>query len=349
MKNKNSTCTLNLLAMVPASWRSRTKNYAPTPRRPSLRASLCKRVLALFLLLVVTACAPKEQPFDPATHTPALAKGFFTASDGEQLAAQRWLVKRPRAVVIAVHGFNDYSHAFEGPGKYFQTRGIATFAYDQRGFGKSPDRGIWAGEQNLTRDLADFTRVIAKKYPHTRIFLLGESMGGAVVMLTVGQEDLPVAGVVLSAPAVWGRGSMPVFYQAMLWASAHTLPGYKITGEGLKIQASNNIPMLRDLSRDPLVIKATRLDTIYGLVHMMGDAYEAPERVRTPNLLLYGFKDEVIPKRPIEDIQPRLGGKATHIYYDGGYHMLMRDLQAKDVLCDMADWMLRQKNPPKKR
>lgn len=308
-----------------------------------------KKLVPILALLTLAACAPKEQAFDAATHKPAMAKEAFTAADGELLAARSWTVRNPRAVVIAVHGFNDYSNAFEGAGKYFRKRGIATFAYDQRGFGRSPETGIWAGEQNLTRDLADFTQVIAKKYPNTRIFLLGESMGGGVVMLAASQYDLPVSGLVLSAPAVWGRGSMPFFYRAMLWGSAHTLPGYKVTGEGLKIQASNNIPMLRALGKDPLVIKATRMDAIYGLVNLMGDAYDAPERIHHPNLLIYGFKDEVIPKRPIKDIQPRLGGDASHIFYDEGYHMLMRDLQAKDVLKDIADWMLKQKMPAKKQ
>ena len=55
----------------------------------------------------------------------------------------------PRAVILALHGFNDYSKAFEGPAQYFAKAGIITYAYDQRSFGDTPNRGIWPGTDAL--------------------------------------------------------------------------------------------------------------------------------------------------------------------------------------------------------
>ena len=51
-----------------------------------------------------------------------------------------------------------------------------------------------------------------------------------------------------------------------------------LTGSGLHILPSDNIPMLREFSRDPLVIKETRVDTIKGLVLLMSEALEAAPR-----------------------------------------------------------------------
>ncbi len=65
--------------------------------------------------------------------------------------------RTPKAMIIAVHGFNDYSNAFESTGGVFQKlpTAIAVYAYDQRGFGgAAASPGIWAGEDNLVSDLA---------------------------------------------------------------------------------------------------------------------------------------------------------------------------------------------------
>ncbi|MDX2074520.1 MAG: alpha/beta hydrolase [Alphaproteobacteria bacterium] len=301
-----------------------------------------RRLLAMTMgLMLLAACAPQEQAFRPASETPSLQKESFTTADGATLPVRSWRVKRPKAVVIGVHGMNDYSNAFSETGEYFKRRGIATYAYDQRGFGGTDDVGIWAGEANLKRDLRDFTALIARRHPNTPLFVMGESMGGAVAMLAEAEAPLPVSGIILSAPAVWNDENIPAIYQLLLWSAAHTLPSYKLTGKDLNILASNNIPMLRRMGADPLVIKATRIDTIYGLTQLMNDAYATPSHIESRVLLLYGLKDQIVPRPPVEAIKSCFGTPADTIFYDDGYHMLTRDLQGPSVLSDIAKWILK--------
>ena len=66
------------------------------------------------------------------------------------------------------------------------------------------------------------------------------------------------------------------------------MPGLTLTGRGLKIKPSDNIEMLRALARDPLVIKATRVDTIYGLVDLMDAALASAPRLDAPMFVMYG-------------------------------------------------------------
>lgn len=304
-----------------------------------------KYVAALFsvLLLVVTvACAPVSQPVWPVEQSKArLTSKAFIAADGTSLPLRQWLPKgKPKAVVLALHGFNDYSNAFTDTGKFFASRGIALYAYDQRGFGKSPMTGLWADTKNLTNDAKTFLEQLTKRYPRTPLYLLGESMGGAVSMVLLAQEPLPnVKGVILVAPAVWGDGAMNPLMRASLWFVAHTTPSHKFTGEDLKILASDNIPMLRALYNDPLIIKETRADAIYGLVGLMGDAYRSAALLKIKPLVLYGEHDEVIPRAPIEEIAKDFTVPAQVIYYPKGYHMLLRDLQANKVREDIVRWM----------
>jgi acylglycerol lipase len=303
-----------------------------------------KKLLVLLVALTLAACAPQEQALRSPVQAPKIMQDAYITSDEAKLPLRRWKLSKPKAIIIAVHGFNDYSNAFTGAGAYFKKRGIMTYAYDQRGFGKTEDRGIWANKENLTRDLGDFTRLVAKRHRGVPLFLLGESMGGAVVMLTASEQELPIKGILLSAPAVWGDGHMPLPYRMLLWGMAHTLPGYTMTGQNLRILASNNIPMLQALSADPLVIKSTRVDSIYGLSQLMNNAYATPPHIKNRTLLLYGFKDLVIPREPIEDIKDNFPTPPDTLFYENGYHMLTRDLQGERVLADMTRWMLHHRH-----
>lgn len=313
------------------------------------------RVIAVFLVLAVAACAPRLAPPGPGPAEPRLdvTAEEFQTRDGTRLPLRAWLPTdgtTPKALILALHGFNDYSHAFAAPGLYLAMRDIATFAYDQRGFGMAPHRGLWAGSDVLTADLTDAARALRARYPGVPLYLLGDSMGGAVIAAAVtGPEAPPVNGIILAAPAVWARSAMPLPHRVALWVSAHTVPWMDLSGSGLGIQASDNIEMLRALGRDPLVIKETRVDAVHGLVDLMDQALASAPNLRVPALLLYGEKDQVIPAEPIlrfwRGLPAATRPDQRRALYADGWHMLLRDLQARVVLDDIAHWITDPRAP----
>lgn len=299
-------------------------------------------MLTVLLMLLTASCGkPMEQPHIQPSTPPELKTDVLMPGDGASLPVRAWWpTGKPKALVVALHGFNDYSNAFAGPGEYLSHQGIALLAYDQRGFGATKSHGIWAGRKNLVTDLKQMVTALKKAYPLTPIYVLGESMGGAVAMVAVTQPDFPlVNGVIVTAPAVWGSETMNSFYRSTLWLLAHTMPSKQLTGRDLKIQASDNIPMLQALGRDPLIIKETRVDAIYGIVRLMDEAYLSVPKVKAPMLLLYGGRDQVIPRMPISRAIAQIKAPLTVAYYPDGYHMLLRDLRAKVVLADIASWI----------
>ncbi len=303
---------------------------------------LGRTLLTTATLTFLAACSPTEQDFTPESHgQTAFTKEHFHTVDAIDLTYRKWLPKgEPDAVIIALHGMNDYSHSFEGTGKFFSKHGVAVYAYDQRGFGGSPNAGVWGGEKNFTRDLRNYVVAIKQRHPDTPVYVLGESMGGAIAITALSEPDFPkVDGIILSAPAVWGAETIPALYRGTLWLAAHTIPYKRFSGNALKIIASNNYPMLRALSSDPLVIKGTRVDAVYGVVHLMDSAYEKIPQLHTPTLLLYGAHDQVIPKEPVKSALTRFSQPIEYVYYPNGYHMLLRDLQAEVVMEDILSWI----------
>ena len=303
-------------------------------------------------LLVASGCAPTVALPGPAVVAPRLDGGGLHAADGALLPGRLWMPDRgaPRAVIIALHGFNDYSRFFDAAATFLAARGITSYAFDQRGFGAAPGRGLWAGTDALVDDLRTAAALARARHPGVPLYLLGASMGGAVIMIAMASEPAPdVDGVILSAPAVWGRATMAFYQRAALWLAAHTVPWLTVTGRGLRIRASDNIDMLRDLGRDPLVIKETRVDAIHGLADLMDAALDAAARLKAPALILGGANDEVITRRPTAAMLARLPAAAAPsrrlAFYDKGFHMLLRDLQGETVWTDIAAWIADKSAP----
>ncbi len=248
----------------------------------------------------------------------------------------------PRAVVLALHGFNDYSVAFDLPATYWAEHGVMTYAYDQRGFGDSPTHGFWSSPEALVRDSNTIARLLRARHPNLPLYLLGESMGGAVLLASSNQHLPDVDGLILVAPAVRSRETMGTLYRTALWLGAHVIPWAELTGKGLNIVATDNIEVLRAMQRDPLIIKSTRIDAIWGLVDLMDRAMvAAPELKDRPTLVVYGTRDEVVPTGPVETFVERLPDNTAIAVYDHGYHMLLRDLGSRAVLDDILAWIAR--------
>lgn len=278
----------------------------------------------------------------PATETPAQTPDVFVMPDGMRLPYRAWLPEgHPKAVVLALHGMNDSRDAWEIPAPDFAAAGIAVFAPDQRGFGATAARGFWPGADALTDDAREMARLLRARYPHTRLILMGESMGAAVLLhLATRPDPPPVDGYVLLAPAVWGRAAMNPFLRGVLWLAANTVPGLELTGSGIKITASDNIDALIRLSTDPLTLRRTRVDTVRGLVDLMDFALaEAPD-FNAPALLLYGGHDELIPPRATAVTWRGVPATSRRAFYPGGYHLLFRDLGRKTPIDDAIGWIL---------
>lgn len=306
-----------------------------------------KMVFFLQVLLALASCAPEVSESSANRIEPRLEEQALLSFDARPLAIRRWLPQgEVKAVILALHGFNDYSRAFERPAPWWASLGVATYAYDQRGFGHDAAAGLWNDPRALIFDVHVALRLLHARHPNVPVYLLGESMGSAVALTALAADPYPDAdGLILVAPGVWGGDALPLSYRIVAWGMAHTVPWLQLTGRGLGIRASDNIEMLRELGRDPLFIKETRVDAVYGLVNLMGRGQVAAETLKLPTLVLYGTKDQVIPPKPVQAMINRMTEKPRVAVYDDGWHMLLRDLQGPIVWRDIASWILTPSRP----
>jgi len=298
--------------------------------------------------LALAACAPVAQrPMipPPAFAGPRLEGERFISFDGAPLGLSRWDVAagEPWAVVVGVHGMDDYANAFHLAAPDWAAHGIATYAYDQRGFGRSPERGVWGGDALMMEDLRTFTALVRARFPHAVVAVVAESMGGAVAIETFASARPPPADrLVLISPAVWGWSSQPLDYKLALEVAAHLAPAAVFTPPSFvtdHISASDNTPELIAMGQDPLMIWGARSDTLYGLVNTMQRAWDDIGQVRGPALYLLGEHDEIIPREPALAAAGRLPAGDRTAQYAHGWHLLLRDKQATHVYDDIEAFL----------
>ena len=177
--------------------------------------------------------------------------------------------------------------------------------------------------------------------PILPVYLLGESMGAAVLIAAVAAHvPLDAAGIIMTAPAVWGGDQLNSFYRTVLWLADHVAPGLTLTGQNLGILASDNLDMLAGALADPLFIKATRVDAIAGLVRLMDLAYDLGARPAGAASGPGRARDEAVPPKAHTAMLERLtADPCTEVVYPDGWHLLLRDLDRKLVGDDILAWI----------
>ena len=305
--------------------------------------AVARGALSALLCCGLAACVtPRVQPVLTDVEQPRLEDDAAVMDDGARLPLRAWLpVTPPRATIVTVHGLNDHSGAFEATGDFLAARGFAVYAFDQRGFGRTSQIGIWAGGDRMADDVWQVARLLRLRHPGIAIYGLGESMGGAVILRAL-QRHPPgwIDAAVLTAPAVWSRSEMRRYQRLPLHALAHSWRGLKLSGRITGRRPSDDPATLRRLREDPFVIRRTRVDVLWGLADLMDAVTDDAALPGIPTLVLYGAHDQIVPPQPmctwLEAVRAAEGWQVA--LYPSGWHLLMRDLDAARTLGDLADW-----------
>ena len=310
------------------------------------------RILALGLFMCLSACsvqlpkAPKPPVRFQGTDSLIPPDRIFYMKDGARLPARVWSAtwrgvhrRHPQAILLALHGFNDSRDAWETVAPVLVANGITVIAPDQRGFGAAPDRGYWVGSTRMVADAKEEATILMRENPGVPLYVAGESMGGAVVMLLMALPDAPpIKGAILLAPAVWQLGS---WVTSLLDIMAGLCPNCVVTGRDAPVHvvASDNIAALIRLYYDPLSLRGTRLVALRGLVHLMDAAARSASRVHGHVLCLYGGRDQLVPPEAMAKVWNRFGNNVRRDFLPRGYHLLLRDRDRSLVEQDIISWI----------
>jgi acylglycerol lipase len=303
------------------------------PRTLAWLAAFPKLARTLAPALALSACAPI--PFgipQPYPGHPIITSGYFSLPDGARQPYRLYPAQgEVKAVVLALHGYTDSRDGWEMLASYLNPHGVEIYAPDLSSFGATKNRGHWPGTAVLVDESRDEAEQLRQQYPGVKLYIMGESMGGAIgILLGASPNPPPVDGYILSAPAVWGGASMSSFYRESLRLAAFFEPGKRLVApHGVHVWASDNRAALIAFGEDPLTIHEPRVDHVEGLVTLMGQAQKACANFRQPALILYGGHDQLVPQAAMRSCWRAIQADApvTLAFYPPDYHLIPRDLE----------------------
>lgn len=172
------------------------------------------RTLSLALLLSQQASFAAGLPNQTATTTSSTANSATSsitdfsnidANDINTPPCRSWIDRNVKqtAVVLCIHGLGLNADCFNDFGTRMSQRGIAVYAIDVRGFGS------WMKIKNgkalkfdaCLDDIQTLLPNLRANHPGVPVFLLGESMGGAIVLRASSMYPELMDGLISSVPS----------------------------------------------------------------------------------------------------------------------------------------------------
>jgi acylglycerol lipase len=245
----------------------------------------------------------------------------------------------PRGVVAIVPGFNSHSGYYSWAGECFAEHGLAAYAIDLRGRGKSDGERFYVQRfDDYVSDVHTLLSHARSREPGQRIFLLGHSAGGVVACLYALAHQAELAGLVCESFAF--KVPAPDFALAVFKGLAHVAPHAHV------LHLKNE-----DFSRDPAVVAAMNADPLIAHetqpTQTLAEMVRADERIERefgsitlPVLILHGTNDKAAKVSGSKQFHEQAGsGDKTIELYEGAYHDPLNDTVRDTVMGDILRWI----------
>ncbi|QDH17449.1 alpha/beta hydrolase [Swingsia samuiensis] len=305
------------------------------------------RLSSLFSLLWwLSACTPPHKiDLHPTSEETALIPpdALLTMSDGVPIPLRIYQASvPPKAVILALHGFGDSRDAWEFFAPPLSQAGIIVVSPDQRGFGATMKSQDWSTTDRMVKDTQEELIWAHNQYPPLPLYLMGESMGGAVALMTDTQPPPFLSGTILLAPAALDIGQPWRMILSLIDALA---PHWKLDGSsvpGHRI-ASDNMKAMRRMYFDPLTQHNSTIHPLYGLTELMKNAFQKAPHVKPPVLMIFGGQDQFVTPQYTKRLINRLPTSTRIDEFPTAHHLLSRD--KRRIPQDIISWIFTPQKP----
>lgn len=304
-----------------------------------------RRGFVLLAALTLGACLPESpalRPLPAETTKPLIPheSGSFEGTHGTHLFEQSWHPSgKTRAVIVIHHGLKSHSEHYADFARRAASIGYAVYAYDMRGHGRSEGpRATLDDFEDLTNDLQIFMDRVKTREPSAPVFLMGHSVGGAVVTLYTEERKPKLAGLVVLAPAI--RVDSPPIVAAAAPLSALLSPNFPALD--VPNAAFTRDPAVKaEMDKDPLIYQPPGpARSIGGLVAAIEKIWQHADEIDVPLLGLHGTADKATdPRGTIELVKRARSADKKLLLYKGLYHDLFHEPEHEQVLGDVFAWL----------
>jgi alpha-beta hydrolase superfamily lysophospholipase len=205
----------------------------------------------------------------------------FTASDGVTLAYRAWTLPAPSdKAFVLLHRGHEHSARWQETVDALELAGVAIFAWDARGHGRSAgERGVAESVALLVKDLQTFADHITREYgiAPDNMIVAAHSVGAVIAAAWVHDYAPPLRGLVLATPAfrlrLYVPGAVP------LMRLGRKLFGPAFVNSYVKAPfLTHDAAEAEQYDRDPLIFRRIAVDLLLDLHDTSSRLHPTPAR-----------------------------------------------------------------------
>ena len=272
-------------------------------------------------------------------------EGYFSNDKGQSIYYQFWLPEGSvKGSAVIIHGLHEHCGRYQHLAEYLTGQGYAVYGLDFPGHGKSAGpRSYVDSYHDFINPLETYLDMIQDWQPGLPIYLMGHSMGGLLSAAYLTNRPPQVSGAILSGSLVKVPDYVSDFTLQVGKFLSAILPKLRLIA--IEKEAISRDPaVVQAYIDDPLVFTgkttariSNELNYAIALVEKKG------ANINVPLLILHGGADRLCEpswSQYLYDLVSSSDKKLT--IYDGLYHEIYNEPEAKKVFADLIDWLERQ-------
>jgi alpha-beta hydrolase superfamily lysophospholipase len=280
-----------------------------------------------------------EKPHAPARGGKKISRGNPPSSS--------WLPQDDgppvRAALLCIHGLGLHNETYEPFGKRMAQLGVATYALDMRGFGsyrqaKGHEEVDFDG---CLDDLYRSLKSIRRAQPGVPVFLLGESMGGAIALHAMALRPDLIDGLITSVPAgdryKQGRTSLRVAFNFIKDRNKAIN-----VGQGVVNQATEKPELRAAWLNDPLARMDLSPMELLQFQQFMNQNHDYCKAIKDkPVMVVFGCLDKLVKPEGSEELFKELSTTDKEIYpVSSAEHLIFEENQfSPEVIDRVNNWI----------
>jgi len=267
---------------------------------------------------------------------------YFKAHDNHRLYYESYHPKKAKAVLIFVHGINEHAGRYQFPVAFFKGEYIL-YLYDHRGHGRSDGvRSHVESFDHYVDDLNEFVKLVAKKEKKSKIFMVGHSMGGQVLLNFLAKyPKAPIKGFITSSPNIRLKMKINPLKRLIGKKFSQFVPKLRLPNDISTKWVSRDKSIVKAYEDDPMVGKAITAKLGYEILTNQENILNHAESIKFPALMLHAGDDKICDKSGTLDFFERLNSidKEMEIF-NGMYHEIFNEIGKEKVFERMEGWLL---------
>ncbi|MCC6176384.1 MAG: alpha/beta fold hydrolase [Chloroflexi bacterium] len=263
---------------------------------------------------------------------------------GVRLHVRRWLPERGNtdASLVFLHGIASHSGWLDETARFLANRGIAVYAPDRRGSGRS--EGVRGHLDSCRQALDDLDRVLAqvqREQPGRPIFLAGSSWAAKLAIAYAAVRQDRLAGLLLPYPGLAPRIGLTLGRRLLVLVAYRVWPRLRLAIPLTPEQYTAELPRQDFVRRDPLRLLTATARFFWETGRLDRRRDRLASRLRLPLLLQIGDADLMMDVQATRRWFERIGSAdRAMVVYPGAGHTLDFEPDPAPYRADLLAWML---------